>query len=205
MKKIVGITCMILGLGLLQVNGQSGTNTLFNGNSNLESWGIVLSPEINSVQIFDQGVAMGEIALGVVLNNKWYIGGYYGESFNYIDAPQEMRPGVSELEFQSYGMRIEYTVAADNLLHVSFPLNVGVFDAEEVVSTSIAYNEVSYFAITPGAQLELNISKYIRAFAGARYQILVNEIENDPIIRDVDPGISLHVGLRVGLFERSIN
>jgi hypothetical protein len=189
----------------MQVQAQNDTKTLFDGASELESWGVVLAPELSSVQIFDQNVAFGEIALGVMLNNKWYIGGYYGESMNNIGAPQEMLPAVSELEFQSYGMRIEYTVAADKLVHFSFPLNIGVFYAEEVVSSSIAYNEASYFAVMPGAQLELNVSKYIRVFGGARYRILVNEIENDPVIRDVDTGVSLHAGLRIGLFERGIN
>lgn len=204
MKKLLAAGLMAI-FCIMQTQAQDETKTLFKGSSELQSWGVALAPELSSTQFYNQNTAIGEIALGVILNNKWYIGGYYGASMNDLDAPQEMNPQVSELEFHSYGMRLEYTVAADNLLHLSFPLNIGIFDAENSLSQSKAYNEVSYLAVTPGAQLELNVSKYLRAFAGARYRLLVTEIDSDPVIRDVDSGVRINAGLRIGLFERSIN
>lgn len=204
MRKHTTILIAIIGLFSLQGLAQENARTLF-GSGSVESWGILLSPEIQLTGMNGEQTALGEVSLGAVINNRWYLAGYIGHSLQNIPAPIEIQPQIRELEFQSYGLRVEYTVAADNLFHLSFPLQLGVMEmeAEEEQFDNDNYDERSYFAITPGVNLELNLAKYVRLYTGARFRWLVSDIEANPVLPDLNSAVGFHAGLRIGLFEIS--
>ncbi len=198
---------------LIKQDSTKKIQTLFQGKIN--SFGLSVSP---TFQFGPMGPQAG-MSLALHLNNKWEIGGSFTRSLrgnrdDFATAPQ--------LGQQFHALSIAYTAKANKLIHLSFPLLIGAITTQnEVAPIGImdpntqpnpiigghgGFREGGMFwggpkslGIQPGVQLELNVLKHLRVFTGANYRFAVGENSTDAM-----RGFVGTVGLKVGLFDRSI-
>lgn len=186
--------------------------TLINANLGLKSWGVSLSP---FTQFGQPGRQTGLSALFHV-NNTWAIGitgmGSMRMRDRYMyDEKPEQRFG---------GLHLEYTPKANALIHVSFPLVVGVISQEkwEPIFLPLPVNDplqsgwpepISHdhlgrrnenfdksIGIQPGINLEVNLFKYAKLFGGVNYRFAFGKNSNSDI-----QGVSGQFGFKFGVFN----
>ena len=226
-KKIVTLLIISLVLpGAFLANAQKDSaktvdkkemKTLINTNLKLKSWGISVSPY---AQFGQPGRQTGLSAL-FHLNNTWAIGVTgmssvrKGDRYNF-DATPEQRFG---------GLHIEYTPKSNSLLHVSFPLIVGMVAQEKPMDWT-TYDPLlqpipqtggtpypthldrmagrwdnldKSFGIQPGVNLEVNLFKYAKIFGGVNYRFAFGRNSNADI-----QGVSGQFGFKFGVFNKKV-
>lgn len=183
----------------------SETKTLFKGGSSpkIKSFGLSFSPIVQFGQL---GPQQGGI-LALHLNNKWEIGASVLGSMRHRNEfySNDLRQNFSALS-------LAYTPNANKLVHLSFPLMIGVirYQDETMLATMPGpggrfdnfywRNGRNAFGIQPGINAELNVHKYIRLFAGANYRLAIGNDELPEL-----SGFSGQVGLKVGFFNHKVN
>jgi hypothetical protein len=198
---------------LIKQDSTKKIQTLFQGKIN--SFGLSVSP---TFQFGPMGPQAG-MSLALHLNNKWEIGGSFTRSLrgnrdDFATAPQ--------LGQQFHALSIAYTVNANKLIHLSFPLLIGAITTQNQVAPigimdpntqpnpiigghggirdgGMLWGGPKSLGIQPGVQLELNVLKHLRVFTGANYRFAVGENSTDAM-----RGFVGTVGLKVGLFDRSL-
>lgn len=190
------------------------------GNS-LKSYGFTASPTLQFGQL---GTQSG-MNFAFHINNKWAIGagfignmpGREGPTSTNVPTPRQIFSGLS----------FEYTPKANSLLHVSFPLMIGTIRQSSPDMMYIAadptalpygpqpggmggrmdhdrdgmfggFNGPKSFGIQPGVNLELNVFKYGKLFAGVNYRAAFGENSTSDM-----KGFSGLVGMKFGLFDKA--
>jgi hypothetical protein len=191
--------------------------TLINTNFKLKSWGISLAP----VMQFGQMGKQSGLTAFVHLNQNWAIGMTMMSSLRKRD---DM--GLSENLQQKFGgLHLEYTPKPNALVHVSFPLTIGMIAQEKYQSPilyvtdplnnstpqrgSFDHNRVGdrdwldgfdkSFGIQPGINVEVNLFKYAKVFGGVNYRFAMGKFANENI-----QGIGGQFGFRFGVFNKAI-
>ncbi len=186
--------------------------TLINSNLKFTSWGVSVSP---IMQFGHMGRQSGITAL-FHLNNSWGVGmsmmgSLRKEDPNFGVIPQKQVFG---------GLHVEYTPKANALVHVSFPLTIGVigeerlpmlYELDPTPNQNINYlpgdmhnrdnrnNFDKSFGIQPGVNLEVNLFKYAKLFGGVNYRFAMGQNANDHI-----QGLGGQFGFKFGLFNKAI-
>lgn len=183
----------------------SETKTLFKDSPSfkIKSFGLSFSPLVQFGQL---GPQQGGI-LALHLNNKWEIGASFLGSMRHRNEiySNDLRQNFSALS-------LAYTPNANKLVHLSFPLMIGVIRyQDETMLASMPgpggrfdnfywRNARNAFGIQPGINAELNVHKYIRLFAGANYRLAIGNDELPEL-----SGLSGQIGLKVGFFNHKIS
>ncbi|TBH75927.1 hypothetical protein [Aquirufa nivalisilvae] len=183
----------------------SETKTLFKGgvSPKIKSFGLSFAPIVQFGQL---GPQQGGI-LALHLNNKWEIGASFLGSMRHRNEiySNDLRQNFSALS-------LAYTPNANKLVHLSFPLMIGVIRyQDDAILASMPgpggrfdnfywRNGRNAFGIQPGINAELNVHKYIRLFAGANYRLAVGNDELPEL-----SGLSGQIGLKVGFFNQKIS
>jgi hypothetical protein len=120
------------------------------------------------------------------------------------------------------GGKIEYTPKPDALLHISFPLIVGIGEAS-VDSLGISgrrngryqengffghnrTNRNAYVVVQPGIQLETNLMRFAKLYAGANYRLSFLTDNQTALLPAITmQGFSVNAGLKLGLFDFKLN
>lgn len=188
--------------------------TLINANLGLKSWGLSLSPY---AQFGQPGRQTGISAL-FHINNTWAIGAtgmssMHNRDRNMMDPKPDQRFG---------GLHLEYTPKANSLVHLSFPLIIGMVAQERPLDlttanplqqtypqpTGLPYpnrtdrdgarwdNLDKSFGIQPGINLEVNLFKYAKLFGGVNYRFAFGKNSNSDI-----QGVSGQFGFKFGVFN----
>lgn len=179
----------------------------------ISSVGLYLAPE------FQYGQSNGEFtpyaggSFMLLFNKRLAIGLTAQRSLRETFSPTGVAPLVLRSAFG--GGKLEYTLRPDAALHFSFPLVVGMGEAS---ADSMWYHrggmhgvfddrpihtgrEGSYLVIQPGIQLEANLIRYIKLFAGANYRFTSSVGHASTLPSDALQGFSLSAGLKVGFFD----
>src|SRR5665647_475569 len=107
----------------LQVNGQSKIKThLFKDKSTPLS--LFINPTYQYSQIAQQYCGIPGIRAGVILNNKFLIGGVYNMTIGDIALPTSR--GAGKLQMKWGGIHFEYTLWPLQVVHLTFPLSAGI-------------------------------------------------------------------------------
>ena len=178
------------------------------GSNNVSSWGVIVGGGMQNTQLFNESVWFANVRAGVVLNQSWTIGGLFGQSLNYI-SPNYNSIGVpvyEDFEFKHYGAFVEYRIKPNNLVHLAFPLNLGVFeadfDSQDVVFTDWRDAERFSFFVEPGVNLELNLHKYVRLHTGVSYRFLVSELYTEGLnMPNTNDHFLWNFGVKFGIFD----
>lgn len=228
MLNSIRLTALCLGLFAANAQAQESTSspivikkdsisstkakTLFSGlkKNPVQTFGFSISPIFQFGQIGPQA----GLSTALHLNNSWEIGASVLRTFrdeNATKSPQSF-----------HAFTVAYTPKANSLIHVSFPLAIGIistrgdrmdadFDNINIRPQSMKRRHDDHdddrfgfgfrgnkaIGIQPGVQVELNVLKNVRLFTAANYRFAVGEHSTTDM-----QGFSGQFGLKLGIFDR---
>ncbi len=144
--------------------------TLFKKGENGSNLGFVFATGLNVSPMVESTGAIFHMRTGLAVNKNFAFGGFYQATLNDLE-PLGEQPGIY-MDYRAAGAYLEYTVQPTKLVHVSFPLLIGMAEVEmDNEAGSAGFGEENFFVIEPGANLEINLHKNLRLNAGAAYRI----------------------------------
>ena len=200
---------------------ESETKTLFHL-SKVSNIGLYVAPEYQYGQLKNQFTSFGGYSVMLVFNNTFSIGMHQMESLDPKYSPSGVSPLL--LSSSSLGLKMEYTFKPNSSVHVSFPLIIGSgsLRADSASNTMSAYDTImdmhksdrkpidrgsraEFLLIQPGVQLEANLFKFVKVYAGAYYRIPIDLNNNSTamLTKNVLQGVLFNAGLKIGLFDYS--
>jgi hypothetical protein len=211
-KKIITL-CLLAILFALNILDAQDTTHLLLKFSRPRYIGLYLAPEIQTGQLNNSFTAIGGGSAMLLLNQKWGFG-----IAGYRNLEDGFSPkGVAPLYLRTYygGLKLEYTPDPTAAVHVTFPLMIGMgmartdsmkfdhhfrgFDINNHNDFNVR-NHNEAIIIQPGIQLEANMIRYLKLFGGANYRLAFNN-SNATIPKNTFSGLSLNLGVKVGLFD----
>ena len=196
----IGMVCLLSFLlsFTLKAQNENEARTLFK-NGSFENIGFMVAPSYGYTRMDGTSASLANIRTGVIIQDKFTVGAFYGFSLNDINPESENTPNVY-MDFRSYGGFVEYTIRPSELIHVTFPLFIGSGEVEmDNDEGSAGLGEENVLLIEPGALLEINLNRYIRFNIGASYRFV-----GDMDYRNMDnsdiSGLTGQVGLKFGVF-----
>jgi hypothetical protein len=212
MKKFVSwIAVSILLLSVQIGTAQDTTHTLLKF-SRPNYLGIYIAPEFQYGQLGGDFTTFGGGSAMLLLNKKWAIGATITRSMTRDFQPKDVAPYYLNAAFG--GLRMEYTPKPNKAVHVSFPLVIGWgqarkdsvlerfdrFDDDDRFDRS-DNNRTGYFTVQPSIQLEANLLRFAKIYAGANYRLNFTNNATPTVATSVLNGFSMNVGLKLGLFD----
>lgn len=206
MKKVILVTALFASATLF---AQTEPKTLFGSNSKPQSWGAFIGTGLQAGQLYGESAYFYNVRAGAVLNDAWSVGAIFGQTIDEIRPPMitnGLTVGRQEFDFYYYGAFVEYRVKPNNLLHLSFPLNLGVFESDynydDVPNFNLESDANDYqFFVEPGINLELNVHRFVKLYTGASYRFQVGSLYSDGIPQAAENHLMFNVGLKVGIFN----
>ncbi|GEM_PF-620858 len=210
MKKLFFALSLSIGLG---ANAQTKTLIGSGSGDGLDSYGFVLSGGMQNSQLYGESVWFSQFKAGVILNESWTIGASYGESVEYIrpTSLESLYGKAVEVDFMQYSGFLEYRIKPSSLVHLSFPLHLGVFETDvddydpfdnDSDNDWMDLEREDYqFFVEPGVTVELNLHKYARVYAGASYRLPLASTYSEGITPDPENHLLINFGVKVGIFN----
>lgn len=221
----------------VEVPKDEKTKTLFSGIKNplkkINYLGLSLGSEVQYGMLSGQFTPMVGVSGMLHVNKKWGVGlaGYstFGDQF----APTSLS-STKALNLNSMygGLKFEYTTKPNAAIHVSFPLLIGAgLSKVDSVGRQDGGNrdghskendhngqddnyggDASFFVIQPGMNVEVNVFRFAKIFAGVSYRIVPTVMKEDaatslfptPTASQMG-GLNLSAGLKVGLFDYQLH
>lgn len=203
------ILFLLLALTTFSVQAQTETQTLL-GKDGPKSWGVMLSPSLQTASIYGETALFTQMKAGVVLNGNWTLGAFGGvtplEIFPAGLQAQFARP--TDFRLYTGGAFAEYRIQPTKLLHLAFPLAVGgiVNDMDDRDwSNGIDFDddgEDFRLFVEPGMNLELNLHKYARLYAGLSYRFHGNSVYSEGLaVPATGDYLLVNGGIKLGIFD----
>lgn len=198
-----GLICL---LGLISINtmAQTEMQTLFGKSKNkIQSLGFYIAPELSFGQFSGSFVTIAGNSVMLTVNKKFAIG---------ATASSTIRDNSATTTRGHFGgLKMEYTLKPDALVHVSFPLVVGAgnisskenfngFDRRGKYDDRFEFSRNGSFVVQPGVNVEANVFKYAKVFLGANYRLSANKSGYNADLS----GFSSSLGLKIGVFDYKI-
>ena len=226
--KSILTVAMVLGSFLSQAQSKDSTermNTIFSGKTGKMKFpkyvGIYGASEAAYSQLNGQSVFMTGGQVGLLMNKKWGIAlAGYSTMGNRIEASNAKGQYLSA----SYGgVRFEYTPKPNSVVHISFPLLLGGgmmnldslkgrdgFDKKDRKESNNRMGNKnrgnSYFVVQPGIQVEANLFRFVKLYAGASYRLGIQQEQNNALISSTAlNGIVVNAGVKVGIFDLDLS
>ena len=203
MNKIVSV---ILGLVLGSMVSAQEKATLFNSNPSLDNLGFSVSGISQFTQVNNQTAIMGGVKAGLIINDRFSIGGYYLANLNEVNAFESF-PNTY-LDLKMGGGYLEYSLWSNKLVHLTFPLFIGCGElsldnsGEDFIfpdGGEDPFGDDYFFVVEPGVQAEVNVHQNVRFHLGAGYRI-VNGIDYLNFDNAAVSDLSFTAGLEIGIF-----
>lgn len=157
----------------------------------------------------------------ILLNNKFGIGMTMQHTADRSFSPV----GISPLYLRSNfgGLKMEYIFKPNALVHLTIPLVIGGGSARIDSATYFNHrmpdlmppngqgrfdrrmNGNEYFVVQPGVQVETNLMRYFKLYAGANYRFAMPVGNSNVLPANTLQGFSMNVGLKIGLFDFPTN
>jgi hypothetical protein len=216
MKKFLFFLFVVV-MFITKTNAQDTVRTLIHP-AKIRNFGLYFAPEY---QYGQSNAAFNSYSGGsgmVIFNKRLAIGVAAYESVTELFSPKGVAPLTLKTAYG--GAKLEYTVHPDAAVHISFPLLVGMgeasMDSVDVKSTE-TNNEMhgmhgirgddsgmngEFFVIQPGINVEANLLRNVKLFAGANYRIASKIGTASTIVpKDALIGFGISAGVRVGIFD----
>ena len=180
--------------------------------------GLYVAPEYQLAQLAGKFTSMTGGSVMLLVNKKFAIGASGFTTLDNFVPTQISQTKDFRLNNSFGGVRLEYTLNPNNAVHVSFPLLIGGgmasidsvnthnnqinSEANETHGRSEQNGGVSYFIVQPGVNVEANLFRYAKIFAGVSYRILAGADEGSEVVASSIPpptidrlsGLSFSVG-----------
>ena len=209
MRKI--IFTLLAALCMNFAHAQDTTHTLLKW-KRPEYLGIYVAPEFHYGQLNGAFTAMGGSSVMLLLNKRWGIGVTGQMTLDRRFSPSGVAPLYLRAGFG--GLKLEYTANPNGAIHFTFPLTLGMgFAQADSIDTyrnrnddfgfGRNFNRGNQFAvIQPGVQVEANLVRFVKLFAGVNYRIAfkTNSVATT-LPTNTLQGLSFNVGAKFGLFD----
>lgn len=173
--------------------------TLTSGNGTFKP-GFTINPSLNYSRAGNGDILSLNIAAGIVLKDKFTIGGFYNGSANNF-RPENLTVPGTYADIRYGGLHLEYTLNPHKVFHLSFPLQIGYGEIElDREESSASFGEEHFAVIKPGVLGEVNLHKNIRFQAGVNYRIATDFSYQNLSASDIS-GLAFSAGFRVGIFH----
>lgn len=183
--------------------------------------GFYIAPEFQYGQLKNGFTGFGGNSFMLLINKKLGIG---LTSFRNMDrnySPSGIAPLILSSDFK--GIKFEYTVRGNKALHITFPLTIGVARAN-ADSAGMLYgrnrahdqmndimnapnrsfeNRSKYMFVMSGVQLEANVFKFMKVYAGVNYRLAWKDAMQNQLANSTVEGLSANAGIKLGVFEMS--
>ncbi len=174
MKQLFVFAALLIGSLTLSAQSE-GPQTLFGQNKGETEIGFYLLPGYQWSQAAGQTAHLLQGSAGIILNQRWAFGASYFASLNEFTPEMEMDDRLY-LDLRYGGVRAEYMLNPDNLVHFSFPLTIGGGEASMDYKGDLDFDddpfgEDYFFFVEPGVQAEVNLIPSVSFFAGISYRI----------------------------------
>lgn len=200
---------LLLSIATFSAHAQSETQTLL-GKGKVNSWGVMISPSLQTASIYGETALFTQMKAGVVVNGNWTIGAFSGvtpvELFPAGLQSQFARP--TDFRLYTGGGFVEYRVQPTKLLHLAFPLAVGgimndMDDRDWNGGFDLNDDGEDYrLFVEPGVNLELNLHKYARLYAGLSYRFHGNSIYTEGLaVPATGDYLLVNGGIKLGIFD----
>jgi len=219
MKKISILSVIGLSFFANQGKAQDSARTLIHV-PKINTIGFYIAPEYQYGQINSKLTSLGGISAMAIFNEKFAI----GATMNHTMVRDLQPINISGTKTPLYlnvrygGLKMEYTVNPHGLVHVSFPLTVGMgnasYDSIGTFRTKDTSNRMNmmnqprngnqFFVIQPGIQFEANLMKVAKVYLGANYRFAFNQDNANTLSTNYMQGFGVYAGLKVGLFDYNI-
>lgn len=218
MKRIkLLIAAAVLTLQATQSLAQDTTKTLLHF-PKIKQMGIYIAPEYQYGQLKNAFTSFTGVSGMLIFNKSFAIGASFQHSIYEGYSPKGISPLYLSGRFG--GLKMEYTYNPNNVIHLSFPLTIGMGTAQtdSALHTRMAPdpmlrdgrnrfrphgNTNDYFLIQPGAVVEANLFKTVKLYAGVAYRLSFDTYSTNSsslIPASTLQGFSLNAGVKVGLF-----
>jgi hypothetical protein len=213
MKKI--LLCLVLFTTLLTEKSfaQDTMRTIIHP-AKINYIGLYIAPEYHFGQLNNAFTSLGGASAMVIFNKTLAVGVTASHSLDRRFSPS----GVSPLFLNAFtgGLKLEYTVKPNSAVHLTFPLVAGMGFAR---ADSLAgrrgprqgdfnnFNDGTrknerYAFIQPGIQLEVNLMRYAKFFAGASYRAAWADGRGTAQLpSNTLQGASFDLGVKIGYFD----
>ena len=166
--------------------------------------GYFINPSCQFGEIAGNTAILPGLGAGVVFNNQIYLG------INYKFIASENTPkGEPDnrlyLDQRFYGLKFEYAIQPEKVVHVSFPIELGTGETELDLKDSyedenlIPTDDAWFCYLEPGVALEINLYKYLKLNLGAEYRFLSDVAFHNLTSKDLS-GMNFSIGIKVGMF-----
>ena len=217
MKKIILTSGFFVLVSMASLFAQDTANVLFSLNKNsFRTIGFYIAPEYRLAQLGEEFTGMAGFSAMMSFNNKFSIGGAFQRSTDRSFSPAVVAP--LELNSRLGGIKLEYAVLPSRVVHFTVSTLIGgaSLSADSIVADvyadryrrdgdfdnrrEVARNQ--FFVFEPGLNLEVNLIKNARFFAGASYRLAADGSETSSRLPASSmQGFSAVVGLKIGFFE----
>ncbi len=179
--------------------------------------GLYVIPEYQLGRMNGQFTSLGGGSVMLSLNKKLSIGVSGFSTFDHFTPSQVNSPNALEMRSRFGGVRLEYTLYPNKLIHVSFPLLIGGgfanYDSTEgrmrydpgmygYRSDPFHHAGTNFFLVQPGVNVEANVLRFVKVYAGASYRIAAGDTRTSSVISAPNAsqiqGLSFSAGVKIG-------
>lgn len=195
---LLGIATILLGTSTAHAQDKT-YETLTSGTGSFKP-GFTINPSLQFSPVAGSSILSANFAAGIVLKDKFTIGGFYNASANNF-RPDNLNVPNTYADIRYGGLHLEYTANAHKAFHLSFPLQLGFGEIElDREDSGANFGEEKFFVIKPGILGEVNIHPNIRFQAGVSYRLATEFTYQNLTASDIS-GLNFNAGLRVGIFH----
>jgi hypothetical protein len=225
MKKLILAFTIASKMFANQLQAQDTTTTLLKL-PKINYLGLYVAPEMQYGQLKNNFTGFGGNSFMLLINKKLGVGITATSSLSNNYSPS----GVSPLYLHSRftGLKLEYVLNGNKAVHFTFPIVIGmastsadsanlangehnkIYNNDSIVNRSknmhkgFAMGSKSNYAfVQPGIQIETNVLKFLKIYAGATYRFAWKDAQTNTLPVSTVQGFSANVGVKVGLFEIS--
>ena len=183
---------------LQSLNGQSKIKThLFKDKSTPIS--PFINPTFQYSEIARQNCMIPGIRAGVIINNKFLVGGVYNFTSGGVNLPASN--GAGKLKMKWGGLHFEYTLWPLQTIHLTLPLSAGIGKMSITESTNeIMTGSPNFIFAEPGLMIEINVWKYAKLGFGGSYRYTSKVTYNALTDNDIK-GFSAIASVKFGMFN----
>ncbi len=170
------------------------------------------APGVRITEVNDQAALMVGGQLAMVLGHQFNIGAVINvmltenETYDYLEFIHHQPPRFLEMGYA--GLLLEPVFFDRSVVHFTLPTIIGVGAGsrnfyrmwEEGYYNYYGHKSDMFFVLEPGLNVELNVARALRFFAGGSYRFVM---DSDLLYNDSDAqlsGLSFNFGLKVGWF-----
>jgi hypothetical protein len=144
------------------------------------------------------------IGAGVILNNKYSLNILY--KLTVTEKTPAGEANQLYLHGQWFGLKAEYSLKPEGVVHLNFPLEIGTGEIELDLKDSYENDQIiipsgdAWFAyLEPGVAVEINLQKFIKLNLSAGYRFVSDVTFRNISEKDLK-GFTFTTGLKIGLF-----